>query len=62
MQKDRANNLITQLVIREQGNHTDTEQPRVQPYAPSYLDYLDGSREDVPEDKPERGILIIPVL
>lgn len=60
--------LIRELVIREENErrrNPDAERPTIQPYAPGYLDYLEGNRPDIPEpadDGPQRGVVVIPLV
>lgn len=59
----RTEKLIQEILIREElekKRNPEVERPTIQPYAPGYLDYLNGTRKDVPKvEKSERGVLII---
>jgi len=51
----RSEKLVQEIAERER------PQPRVEVYDPRYLEYLEGQREDVPQDEEKRGVLVIPM-
>ena len=53
----RSEKLVRDLVERE-GPSLRVEIPI---YDPSFMEYLEGERDDVPENIEERGVVIIPI-